>query len=337
MGNFYERWSRIADDLKEQGSKAKKAIHEEELEWFRTKQDYRTALLCSRENGFLTVGDIMLGEIPPKCNTGKHYHGEEAIYIIRGKGCSVIDGVRYDWEDDSCLFVPFGVSHQHFNLGDETARYFSVMAVALEEFVNLAKVFQLEDASETHLHALDDVLRAPSDIHPELGRIIMRAKDAPAMRSDEMGEVWAKQKDEYSRTVAQEMRTPGAKGSGSKYVRLMRWDDSGFKAKEVEITGVIHHAAGTVSMKHAHMEAILYCLGGEGYAVVDGERVEWKRGTLLHIPGPQTVHQIFNTGSVEDRFIRVNFGVRSKIFQPIAKRMYPYLYYEFAGELKSTD
>src|SRR3990172_5569729 len=125
MANFYDRWLSLDDDWNEQTARARKCIQEEDLEWVRTKQDYRAALLCSRDNGFLTAGDIMLGEIPQGWNTGMHYQGEEAIYITKGKGCSVIDGKRYDWEEDSCLFIPFGVVHQHFNLGGDTARYFS--------------------------------------------------------------------------------------------------------------------------------------------------------------------------------------------------------------------
>ena len=123
MTNFYDGWLQLADNWNEQSAQAKKHIHEEELQWVRTKQDHRAALLCSRENGFLTSGDIVLGEIPPGCNTGKHYHGEEAIYITQGKGCSVIDGIRYEWEKDSCLFIPFGVVHQHFNTGTVVDRF----------------------------------------------------------------------------------------------------------------------------------------------------------------------------------------------------------------------
>jgi len=330
MANFYEGWLRLADDWKEQSSKARKCIHEEELEWMRTRQDYRAALLCSRENGFLTTGDIMLGEIPPKWNTGRHYHGEEAIYILKGQGCSEIDGKRYDWEEGSCLFIPFGLPHQHFNLGEDTARYFSVMALALEMFVGVAKVFQFEEAGQTHLHALDDLPVADSDIHPQDGRIIMRAKDAPLEVGGEMNVAWSKETDEYSQTLAKEMRTPGGKSHRAKMVRLMRWQDSGFKAREVEITGVMYDLPGTHSGRHAHMEAILYCLEGEGYSTIDDERFDWKKGSLIHVPGPQTIHQHFNTGKVEARHIRVNYGMRSKFFQPVAKRVFPYLYYEFS-------
>lgn len=334
MGNFYDRWLSAADDWKEQTAKARTSIQEEELAWVRTKQDYRAALLCSRDNGFLTAGDAMLGEIPPGWNTGKHYHGEEAIYILKGKGCSVIDGKRYDWEKDSCILIPFGVPHQHFNLGTETARYFSVMAVAFEMFVGVAKVFQFEDAAETHLHALDDAPVAKSDIDPELGRIIMRPKDQPMVEGSKMAEAWSKDTSEYSQSLAKEMRSPGTKGHRSKMVRLMRWPDSGFKTREVEITGVMYDKAGTHSGKHAHMEALLYTIEGQGYSVVDNERTDWKAGTLVHVPGPQTIHQHFNTGKIDARHIRVNFALRSQLFQPLAKKVWPYLYYEKSGENK---
>jgi len=332
MKDFYEGWLELSDKRREQSIQARKHILEEELEWVRTRQDYQAALLCSRENGFLTTGDIMLGEIPPKWNTGKHYHGEEGIYIVKGKGCSVVDGKRYDWEEDSCLFMPFGSVHQHFNLGNDTVRYFSVMAIALEMFVGVAKVFQFEEASETHLHALDEVPMAESDIDPELGRIIMRAADAPKVAGEKMAEAWAKETDEYSMSLAKEMRTPGAKGHRSKMVRLMRWTDSGFKTREVEITAVMYDKAGSHSGKHAHMEAILYCLEGEGYSMVDDQRIDWKKGTLIHVPGPQTIHQHFNTGTIDARMIRVNYGLRSKFFQAIVKRVFPYLYYEFSED-----
>jgi len=272
----------------------------------------------------------MLGEIPLGWNTGKHYHGEEAIYIIRGKGCSVIDGIRYDWEEGSCIFIPFGFTHQHFNLGSDTVRYFSVMALSLERFAGVAKVFQFEDTAQTHLHALDDIPVANSDFHSDLGRIVMRSKNAPSMGASDWGEVWAKHTDEYSQTLAKEMRTPGGKAHREKYLRFMRWQDSGFKAREVHITGIAYDAPGKASGRHGHMEAILYCLEGDGYSMIDETRIDWKEGTLIHVPGPQTIHQHFNTGKVEARHIRVNYGLRSEFFQPIAKRVFPYLYYEFS-------
>jgi gentisate 1,2-dioxygenase len=53
----------------------------------------------------------------------------------------------------------------------------------------------------------------------------------------------------------------------------------------------------THSGKHRHQGGIvIYVLDGEGYSIVDGERIDWKRGDLLLLPiKPHGVeHQHFN-------------------------------------------
>ena len=82
MDNYYEEWLRFWDEEQEERAKARTYIHEEALEWVRTKQDYRAALLCSRQNGFATTGDVVLAEIPKGRHTGQHAHGEEALVVI---------------------------------------------------------------------------------------------------------------------------------------------------------------------------------------------------------------------------------------------------------------
>ncbi|MFC2013622.1 cupin domain-containing protein [Chloroflexota bacterium] len=329
MGNFYDEWLGFWDAEKEERVKASKFIHEEDLEWVRTKQDYRAAILCSRENGFVTAGDVMLAEIPKGWNTGKHSHGEEAMFIIDGTGFSVIDDRRYDWDTGSCLFMPYGSVHQHFNSGDEEVRYLSTMGLALERFAGLARVVQYEEACETPIGAPKGIDEADSDIHPEYGRIILRMKDAPIVIDQAS---WhAEQKDEFSRTIADQMRTPGSKEHHTRLITLMREPKNSFKAREVEITHILCDAPGMHSGRHAHMEAVIYVLQGEGYTIVDGEKVDWKKGTLLQVQGPQTVHQHFNTGKVESRLLRIHYGLRSIYFQPIARRVFPYSYYELSS------
>jgi len=54
--------------------------------------------------------------------SGKHRHqGGLIIYVISGKGYSVVDGERVDWEKGDLVLLPLrekGVEHQHFNLQD---------------------------------------------------------------------------------------------------------------------------------------------------------------------------------------------------------------------------
>ena len=57
-------------------------------------------------------------------NSGKHKHqGGLVIFCLEGKGYSVVDGVRHDWQEGDVLLLPVkpgGVEHQHFNLDPGT-------------------------------------------------------------------------------------------------------------------------------------------------------------------------------------------------------------------------
>ncbi|MBI2954056.1 MAG: cupin domain-containing protein [Chloroflexi bacterium] len=52
--------------------------------------------------------------------TGKHRHqGGLAIFVLEGRGYTVVDGVRMDWKKGDLILLPVkpgGVEHQHFNL-----------------------------------------------------------------------------------------------------------------------------------------------------------------------------------------------------------------------------
>ncbi len=63
-------------------------------------------------------------EIPPGSRTAKVQHqGGWTCYIWRGKGYSIINGKRYDWEAEDMLFFPVDVdnplTYQHFNTDPE--------------------------------------------------------------------------------------------------------------------------------------------------------------------------------------------------------------------------
>lgn len=160
---------------------------------------------------------------------------------------------------------------------------------------------------------------------------MLRLKDAPVVESKEMGARMAVRKDEHTLTMPKEMKTPGSSWHRSKVIELMAAPENNFKPREVEITGILCDEPGMYSGKHGHMEAVLYVLDGEGYSVIDGEKVQWKKGTLLHVTGPQTIHQHFNTGKTEAKHLRLHYGLRFGFFQATAKRVFPYLYYEYSA------
>jgi gentisate 1,2-dioxygenase len=81
----------------------------------------RTALLVDRSLGFDTSGlSLALFEIPPGRAQSKHRHpGEAILYVVRGRGYSVIGDRRYDWSEGDAILVHQYVWHQHFNVDTE--------------------------------------------------------------------------------------------------------------------------------------------------------------------------------------------------------------------------
>jgi quercetin dioxygenase-like cupin family protein len=55
-----------------------------------------------------------------RTKSGKHRHqGGLVIYVLEGKGYSIVDEERKDWEKGDLILLPMkpdGVTHQHFNL-----------------------------------------------------------------------------------------------------------------------------------------------------------------------------------------------------------------------------
>src|SRR5262244_295584 len=77
---------------------APRVMRSKDLKWVRTRQDYKAALMIAPELGFPTGGScLMRAEIPVGWHTGKHFYGEEAIYVESGEGFMVLDDQRYDF------------------------------------------------------------------------------------------------------------------------------------------------------------------------------------------------------------------------------------------------
>lgn len=54
-----------------------------------------------------------------RTHSGLHRHqGGLCLFVVEGKGWTVVDGKRYDWEEGDLILLPVqpqGCSHQHFN------------------------------------------------------------------------------------------------------------------------------------------------------------------------------------------------------------------------------
>jgi mannose-6-phosphate isomerase-like protein (cupin superfamily) len=75
-------------------------------------------------------------------------------------------------------------------------------------------------------------------------------------------------------------------------------DPFGIKDTPLQHWAVFTHEIRTKSGKHRHQGGlVIYVIDGQGYSVINGERVDWEKGDLVLLPLEQggVEHQHFNT------------------------------------------
>lgn len=65
------------------------------------------------------------------------HHNEAAVYIVQGKGYSMVQGERYDWEKGDFLYVPVFCWHEHFNTGEEDVIYMGITNKRMLDWLGL--------------------------------------------------------------------------------------------------------------------------------------------------------------------------------------------------------
>jgi mannose-6-phosphate isomerase-like protein (cupin superfamily) len=76
-------------------------------------------------NGFRARAAAMTNifEEAPHSGSHKHTHTEAMLYVLEGRGYSIVDGERFDWEAGDAVHVPPRMTaHEHFNDSDARTR-----------------------------------------------------------------------------------------------------------------------------------------------------------------------------------------------------------------------
>jgi quercetin dioxygenase-like cupin family protein len=305
MSDFYRAWLAESQRLEDRMRTPTVVARGADLEWIETPQDSRVAMLIGEASGFPTQGTALLkAEIAPGWRTGKHIHGEEAIHIVAGSGFSIIDGARYDWKPGTTIHVPYRAEHQHVNTGSTTAVYVSAVTHDLDFAVKLGRLVQLEDTRPDGGELAKRYPAEHSQFAADGRRISLHLEDAI---------------DEKARRLAGHAHPKGEGKGAHRHAGiwiLMGGSESpsdetnGFRAKAVSMTNIFEEAPHSGSHRHAHTEAMLYVLEGQGYSEIDGQRYDWEEGDAVHVPPRMTVHEHFNGSDARTRTLRIEFGVR---------------------------
>jgi hypothetical protein len=116
--NPYEAQLRRIDGLTQRALEGNVVIRGKERPWVTSRQG-RLKFFVTRSQTDMVPSpfDIFVHDV--QTHSGKHTHqGGLAIYVLEGKGYTVIDGKRLDWEKGDLILLPIkpgGVEHQHFN------------------------------------------------------------------------------------------------------------------------------------------------------------------------------------------------------------------------------
>jgi mannose-6-phosphate isomerase-like protein (cupin superfamily) len=285
--DFYARWLDQSARIEQAVAQAPRVARGQDLTWTTTRQDARAALMIAPETGFPTGGSSLIkAEIPVGWHTGRHRHGEEAIFIERGFGFLLLDDRRYDFTRRTILHVPYRSTHQLFNTGDEPVVYLSGLAFHLEAAVNLARIEQLEDTGPNDPSVLASLPAAePLQTWPEDSRRIVMHED-------------------------QYERSKETKHGATYFLMGRSGKQNGFKARSVAISSLFVELPRSKSHSHAHPEAYLYALQGRGYSRIGDGEYTWEEGDAVHVPPGMLHHQHFNPTDGETMELRFEFGIR---------------------------
>jgi quercetin dioxygenase-like cupin family protein len=244
-----------------------------------------------------------LTELPPGGRSAPVRHLWEAVgFVLQGRGYSVIDGVRYDWEAEDALCLAPGVVYQHFNTDPAApARFIWGGMLPLAQLLGLGGVEELPD----------DAPPAPAPAPAPAGAGRWGNSLFGALQEDAAAEVARRRAGRVhisGRATPWEISRQGrlkyytgdpVLGTATRLIRMFLQD----------------LPPGARSGRHRHFnEAALYCLEGRGYSIVDGEHLDWEAGDLniVHI---DSTHQHFNADPERPaRLLAIHSGSVGGIF-----------------------
>lgn len=125
--NLWDELFRLRDEYRERTKGAPRVIKGNQLPLERNKQGLiRWYMHPSLKDTAIRSLIFFVQEIPFGSRSGRlKFQGGQAIYVWQGKGHTILDGVRYDWEAGDAINLPLrrdGIIVQHFNDGDTVVK-----------------------------------------------------------------------------------------------------------------------------------------------------------------------------------------------------------------------
>lgn len=83
---------------------------------------------------------------PPHTHSVTHKHNEAIIFVLRGRGYSILDDERIDWKPGDTLYIGQGVWHQHYITSDEPAMALAIKPLPIQEYLGELNIIYKGDS-----------------------------------------------------------------------------------------------------------------------------------------------------------------------------------------------
>ncbi len=239
---------------------------------------------------------------------GKHTHkgGGRLLYVLEGRGYTVNNDVRLDWQKGDLEILPitpFENSHEHVNL--DPGRPCGMFVIGYWPFMEVVayETRQETDSPDWKGPGNDEVYR-PKDFVPQEAYVRgydVAVPDRPATLLDSLYRLRNQQRERIAKArwiVREQDQLLECNRMG--YYRWYVHPDFDDVVMRHILFWVHEIPPGSRSGKQKHQGGrIHFVVQGEGYSIVDGKRYDWVPGDLLMLPiksGGCTC-QHFNSGS----------------------------------------
>ena len=145
----YDRYRKHQADTSELLRTSVRVIYVKEMPWELTPQGKIKFMLHPQTNCAAKPSVIYYQEIAPGGRSGKHRHpADEWLYVVKGRGYDVHDGVEWVWEEGDLICVPPMATHQHFNDDPNEPALLISASSMIYTSMGIGGIEQLENAPE---------------------------------------------------------------------------------------------------------------------------------------------------------------------------------------------
>ena len=129
--NYWNELMALRDEQRERRKTAVQVVRLSELPLENNEQGLmRWYLHPAIRDTVLSTLSIYRQEIPPGSRSGRlKFQGGQILFIVEGRGHTMLDGVKHAWEAGDVVSLPCkrdGIVVQHFNDGDTAAVFMAV-------------------------------------------------------------------------------------------------------------------------------------------------------------------------------------------------------------------